>query len=58
MAKADGRESQQVEADGGVYKFAYAFLDPTAPTGPVLQTTETGPLGKQVPVQFVDSVCA
>jgi len=42
----NGRVSQQVQADGGVIKFAYTLLNSTAPAvSPVLLTTVTDPLG-------------
>ena len=59
----DGRVIQQVEADGGVFQFAYGLLGgpieaiggtPTAvsPTSPVLTTVVTDPLGHQTTYRF------
>lgn len=43
----DGRVLQQIEADGGVYQFAYTLLNPGVKTSPVLQTVVTDPVGNQ-----------
>jgi len=48
----DGRVTQQVRADGGVYKFAYTLLNPGVTTSPVLQTIVTDPLGNQTIYRF------
>jgi RHS repeat-associated protein len=48
----DGRVTQQVEADGGVYQFAYTLLNSTLPTSPVLQTVVTDPLGNQTTYRY------
>jgi RHS repeat-associated protein len=48
----DGRITQQVEADGGVYQFAYTLLNPNVATSPVLQTVVTDPLGNQTTYRF------
>lgn len=43
----NGRVIQQVQADGGIFKFAYMLLNPMVPTSPVLVATETDPLRNQ-----------
>ena len=48
----DGRITQQVEADGGIYKFSYTLQNPTVPTSPVLQTVVTDPLGHATTYRF------
>jgi RHS repeat-associated protein len=42
---ANGRVIQQIQADGGVIKFAYTLLNPMVPTSPVLRTDVTDALG-------------
>ena len=58
---SSGRVIQQVQADGGVYNFAYTLLNPLLATSPVLQTVVTDPLGNQTiyrfsPLQLVTDV--
>jgi RHS repeat-associated protein len=48
----NGRVIQQVEADGGVFKFAYSLLNPLASISPVLLTTVTDPRGNQTTYHF------
>ncbi len=48
----DGRVSQQVQADGGIFKFAYTLQNPKDATSPVLQTVVTDPLGKQTTYRY------
>jgi RHS repeat-associated protein len=48
----NGRVTQQVAADGGVFQFAYTLVNPTAPTSPVMTTTATDPLGHQTTYRF------
>jgi RHS repeat-associated protein len=48
----DGRITQQVRADGGIFKFAYTLLNPNLATSPVLQTVVTDPLGNQTTYRF------
>ncbi|MGB6689895.1 MAG: choice-of-anchor D domain-containing protein [Terracidiphilus sp.] len=48
----DGRITQQVQADGGIFQFAYTLLNPTVATSPVLQTVVTDPLGDQTTYRF------
>jgi RHS repeat-associated protein len=49
---ANSRVIQQVQADGGVIKFAYTLLNPTVPTSPVLRTDVTDPLGNTTSYRF------
>jgi RHS repeat-associated protein len=48
----NGRVIQQVQADGGVIKFAYTLLNPSVPTSPVLRTDLTDPLGNTTSYRF------
>ncbi len=48
----DGRISQQIQADGGVFKFAYTLQNPTQAASPVLQTVVTNPAGAQTTYRF------
>jgi RHS repeat-associated protein len=49
---ANGRVIQQVQADGGVIKFAYTLLNPMVPASPVLRTDVTDPLGNTTSYRF------
>jgi RHS repeat-associated protein len=49
---ANGRVIQQVQADGGVIKFAYTLLNPMVPASPVLRTDVTDPLGNTTTYRF------
>ncbi|MDE2462842.1 MAG: RHS repeat-associated core domain-containing protein [Alphaproteobacteria bacterium] len=49
---SNGRVMQQVEADGGVYQFAYSLSNPMVPTSPVLQTVVTDPMGHRTTYRF------
>jgi RHS repeat-associated protein len=48
----DGRITQQVLADGGIFQFAYTLQNPTVATSPVLQTVVTDPLGHQTTYRY------
>jgi len=48
----NGRVIQQVQADGGVIKFAYTLLNPSVPASPVLLTAVTDPLGNTTTYRF------
>jgi RHS repeat-associated protein len=48
----DNRVTQQIQADGGVFKFAYTLQNPMVPTSPVLQTVVTDPLGRNTTYRF------
>jgi RHS repeat-associated protein len=49
---ANGRVSQQIEADGGIYHFAYTLLNPDVPNSPVLSTVVTDPTGNHTTYRF------
>jgi RHS repeat-associated protein len=49
---ANGRVIQQIQADGGVIKFAYTLSNPLASTSPVLLTTVTDPMGSSTTYHF------
>lgn len=49
---ANGRVIQQVQADGGVIKFAYTLLNPMVSASPVLRTDVTDPLGNTTTYRF------
>ena len=48
----DGRITRQVNADGGIMKFAYTLQNPAVADSPVLQTLMTDPLGNQTTYRF------
>jgi RHS repeat-associated protein len=48
----NGRVIQQVQADGGVIKFAYTLLNPSVPASPVLLTAVTDALGNRTTYRF------
>ncbi len=48
----NGRVVQQIQADGGMIRFAYTLLNPAVPTSPVQQTVVTDPLGHQTIYRF------
>jgi YD repeat-containing protein len=48
----NGRVIQQVQADGGVIKFAYTLINPLAPMSPVMTTLMTDPLGNSSTYRF------
>jgi RHS repeat-associated protein len=48
----NGRVIQQVQADGGVIKFAYTLLNPLAPSSPVLLTAATDAMGNTTTYHF------
>lgn len=57
----NGRVIQQVQSDGGVWRFDYTPLNPTTPASPILVTTVTDPMGNQTvyrfnPVGFLESI--
>ena len=47
-----GRIAQQIQADGGVYRFAYTFVNPTIASSPVLSNAVTDPMGKVTAYRF------
>ncbi len=47
---ANGRVSQQIQADGGVLSFDYILANPAVAMSPVLQTTVTQPSTPDVPL--------
>jgi RHS repeat-associated protein len=49
---ADGRVSEQEQADGGKLTFAYTLFNPLAPTSPVVRTVVTDALGNQTTYRF------
>jgi RHS repeat-associated protein len=49
---ANGRVIQQIQSDGGVWRFAYTLLNPTTPFSPILVTTVTDPMGNQTIYRF------
>jgi RHS repeat-associated protein len=48
----NGRVIQQIQADGGVIKFAYTLVNPLAPSSPVMTTAVTDPLGNTTTYRF------
>ncbi|MDX1999918.1 MAG: RHS repeat-associated core domain-containing protein [Thermoanaerobaculia bacterium] len=44
---ANGRATEQIQADGGVWRFAYTLANPLAPLSPVLETRVTDPRGHE-----------
>jgi RHS repeat-associated protein len=49
---SNGRVVQQVEADGGVFRFAYTLLNSIVAASPVLFTVVTDPMGNQTTYRF------
>src|SRR5262249_12834239 len=49
---ANGRVIEQVQADGGVLRFAYTLLNPLVPLSPVLKTTMTDAMDHQTTYRF------
>ena len=49
---ANGRVIQQIQADGGIYQFAYTLLNPLAPASPPIMTMVTDPLGRNTTYRF------
>jgi RHS repeat-associated protein len=49
---ANGRVIQQIQADGGIIKFAYTLLNPLVPTSPVLITSVTDAMGNTTTYHF------
>jgi RHS repeat-associated protein len=49
---ANGRVIQQVQADGGIYQFAYTLLNPLVGSSPPMMTVVADPLGTQTTYRF------
>jgi RHS repeat-associated protein len=49
---ANGRVVEQVQADGGRWRFAYTLFNPLAPTSAVLKTVVTNPLNQETTYRF------
>ncbi len=49
---ANGRVIEQIQADGGVLKFAYTLANPSVADSPVLKTIFTDALGRQTIYRF------
>ena len=48
-----GRVSRQIQADGGVFRFFYSFLNVTIPErSPILRTSVVDPIGRAVTYRF------
>lgn len=47
-----GRVAQQVQADGGVFRFGYVFLNPTVKSSPLLADAVTDPKGRTTTFRF------
>jgi RHS repeat-associated protein len=48
----NGRVIEQVQANGGRFKFTYTPVNPLAATSPIIQTVVTDPLGHQTTYRF------
>lgn len=48
----NGRVIEQINADGGRFKFQYVLINPLAPTSPVRETTVTDPVGNKTVYRF------
>ena len=49
---ANGRVTQQLQADGGVYQFAYTLLNPLVGSSPPMMAVVTDPLGNRTTYRF------
>jgi RHS repeat-associated protein len=49
---ANGRVVQQIEADGGIYQFAYTLLNPLVGSSPPVMTIVTDPRGQSTTYRF------
>lgn len=49
---ANGRVTEQVQADGGRWRFSYVLTNPQLPSSPVQETTVTDPLGRRTVYRF------
>jgi RHS repeat-associated protein len=50
--ESHGRIAQQVQADGGLYRFNYTFLNPTIASAPVLSNAVSDPMSRVTAYRF------